>query len=340
MDPKIVKYGKYAVSLALAGFLLWFSFKGIEWKDFAAGLKGCNWLLVVLSMSAGVCAFAIRGLRWRMLLLPIDPKTKRLDTYDAITIGNVSNFIFPFLGEFVRCGIVSSASHRHCGQGSQNLSYGKALGTMALERVLDLASVLFFMLLLLVFKWNDFGAFFKENVLNPVQGRFQNWIVWTCIAALAFAGMALLYAIYRLRERNKLFGKLYGMIMSLLNGFSSILRMERSWVFILQTLLIWAMYWMQIVLLSQAFPGIAQTCSFTLTDSLFIMLVGSLASFVPVPGGIGAYHYLVAAALSTIYGLPWATGIIFATLSHESQAVTMLLTGAASFLRQSISKTR
>jgi len=61
------------------------------------------------------------------------------------------------------------------------------------------------------------------------------------------------------------------------------------------------------------------------------MLAGSLSSLVPVPGGFGAFHYVVASALAAVYGIPWEAGIIFATLSHESQTVTMLICGGCSY---------
>lgn len=40
------------------------------------------------------------------------------------------------------------------------------------------------------------------------------------------------------------------------------------------------------------------------SDALFLMLVGSLSSLVPVPGGFGAFHYIVATALASVYGIP------------------------------------
>lgn len=71
-----------------------------------------------------------------------------------------------------------------------------------------------------------------------------------------------------------------------------------------------------------------------LVDAFFLMVVGSVSSLVPVPGGFGAYHYLLSLALSTVYGIPMATGLIFATLSHESQALIQIICGAGSYIAE------
>ena len=74
----------------------------------------------------------------------------------------------------------------------------------------------------------------------------------------------------------------------------------------------------------------------SLADAMFLMLAGSLGWLVPVPGGFGAFHYIVALALSTVYSLPFELGIIFATISHESQSLMMAVTGLASYADETL----
>ena len=74
-------------------------------------------------------------------------------------------------------------------------------------------------------------------------------------------------------------------------------------------------------------------------DTLLLMLVGSIVAIIPVPGAFGTYHAAIALTLSAICGLPYAdfaaVGILFATLSHESQLLTQVLFGTGSFLHES-----
>ena len=54
--------------------------------------------------------------------------------------------------------------------------------------------------------------------------------------------------------------------------------------------------------------------------------------FVPVhPGHVGMY-----VCGPTVYGIPFGVGIVFATLSHESQTLTMILCGTASYIDETV----
>ena len=71
MDKKVKNILQYGSWIAVAAVLLYFSFRGVNWKDFGAALRECRWGFVVLSMLLGAVAFWLRALRWRMQLLPL-----------------------------------------------------------------------------------------------------------------------------------------------------------------------------------------------------------------------------------------------------------------------------
>ena len=71
-------------------------------------------------------------------------------------------------------------------------------------------------------------------------------------------------------------------------------------------------------------------------DALFLSLVGGLGFAVPVPGGIGAFHFIIGLALSMVYGLPMEMGIVYATLSHTSQAITQIVFGLFSYIYETV----
>ena len=86
MNGKVKNVLKYSLSLLAAGALLYFSFKGISWHDFGIALKACRWEWVIASMLVGGVVLYLRAMRWRMMLLPIDPSTTRSTMFNAVNI--------------------------------------------------------------------------------------------------------------------------------------------------------------------------------------------------------------------------------------------------------------
>ena len=334
MNKKISNTIKYILSAAVAGLLLYYSFKAVSWEDFIEGLKNCRWEYVMLGMAASILAAWLRGIRWRQLLLPIDPTTKKITTFNAVNIGYIANFVFPRIGEFVRCGVITRRSAPSENGNEKKASYDKVLGTVVLERGWDMLSMLILLVVLLCARWEKFGSFFIREMWEPVSERVS-FNMWWLIAILFIAIGAAGTMIWTSRERSPFCRKVLGIFSGLMKGFSSCLKMDRKWIFFAQTAAIWGMYWAMAIATMRAIPDLD---GLNVIDALFLSLAGSLGWLIPVPGGFGAFHFVVSLALQAIYGIPFELGIIFATLSHESQAITMALSGGLSYSYESLKK--
>ena len=336
MKNRIKSTLKYLLSAAIAVLLLWFSFRDVDWQDFMAGLKSCRWEFIVLSMIAGAFAFWLRALRWHQLLLPIDPSTKRITTFNAINIGNISNFVFPRIGEFIRCGVITrrSAPVDLSAPEHKKASYDKVLGTVVLERGWELLVMLILLAVVVVGGFDRFGTFFLEQIWTPMASKLS-FSIWWLAALLAVFGAGSLYLIWRFRESNVICTKLWGVANGLYQGLSSCVRMDRKWLFFAYTAVIWLTYWFMAACSMWAAPFLD---GLDIIDALFLSLVGGLGFAVPVPGGIGAFHFVIGLALSAIYGIPMETGIIYATISHTSQAITQIIFGLGSYTYESVSR--
>ena len=335
MNSKLSNLLKALVSVSIAAVLLFFSFRGVDWREFATSLSSCNWWYVAISMACGVVAFVFRGLRWRRMLMPIDPSTGRVPAINGIMIGNVANMVIPYSGELVRCGVITRHSSRDPETGKPLATYDRVIGNAVLERGWDILSVVILLVILLFFKWKDFGGFMTEKIFAPMADALD-LVFWLVFFLISAAVTAALVAVRKMRNKNKTCGKISGVISRIFQGFMSCFKMRDKGIFFLYTAIIWVMYWLQAVLILNAFPVLS---GLSLDDALFLMLVGSFATCMPVPGGFGAYHYIVSSALFAIYGFPQAgVGIVFATLSHESQALTMIITGLASYIIESLDK--
>lgn len=333
---KLKKTVKYILSIALAVLLLWVSFREVEWKDFVDGLKDCRWGFVILSMAAGSTAFWIRALRWRQLLLPIDRSITRTTTFNGVNIGNISNYIFPRIGEFIRCGVITrhSAPADPSEPSVKKATYDKVLGTVVLERSWELLVMLLMLAIVVVGGFERFGNFFLEQIWQPMAAGLD-FSIWWVVAAVTVAGVTGLYAVYRFKDSNRICAKVWSIFRGIWQGFVSCLSMERKWLFFAYTALIWVLYWLMAASTVWAAPFLGDL---DLIDALFLSLVGGLGFAVPVPGGIGAFHFIISMTLATMYGIPAELGIVYATLSHTSQAITQILFGLGSYASETFRK--
>lgn len=336
MNPTIKKTIKYIASAAVAVLLLWFSFRDVEWSSFAAVLKECHWGYVALSMVAGSFAFLLRALRWRRLLMPIDESISTLTTFNGVNIGMISNFVFPRIGEFVRCGVITRRSApvdpEH--PDKKKASYDKVLGTVVLERSWELLVMLLLLAVVVIAGFKRFGGFFIEQIWNPMAQKLD-FSIWWIVALLVAVCAAGLWLLWRYRESNAFCSKVWGIFKGILQGFASCLKMEKKWLFFAYTACIWLTYWLMAASTVWAAPFLEHL---DVIDALFLSLVGGIGFAVPVPGGIGAFHFVISLALSMVYGIPMEMGIVYATLSHTSQAITQIFFGAVSYIVEAVRK--
>ena len=313
---KIKKAFQWTLMLALAAVLLYFAFRGVKWEDFLSGIRSCNFSWILVSMLASILAFVIRGLRWRLVML------------DGVTIAYLTNFALPRAGELARCGVISATG---------KASFEAVLGTVVLERSWDMVTYLIILFIVLLAGESSFGKFVSDEVWQPAVDSVPFDILWLIggIAALCVGACILIFCYRKRLSRYKFFAKLFSLAKGLTGGLTAGLKMRGKWRFLLYTLLLWLCYW---IMSYSTILAIPQVAGLNWVDALFLMVVGSLGWIVPVQGGIGAYHFILSLAMSSIYSIPRTSGVIFATISHESQALTMLICGAVSLAAMYISR--
>lgn len=317
MTTKLKDILKYVLSLALAALLVWFAVRSVDWKAFLGGLKVTRWGYVIPFLLASFAALVLRTTRWRDLLYSAGHDIPWLRVWDSHNVGNLANVALPGSGEFIRCGYVVGKN-----------GYGDAFGTAMMERTWDVVAVVVMIVLALVLDRDKFGAFFAEQVWTPLSARLS-FSLWWLVALVFVLLAAAIWAVFRFRTRSRFCGKVADAVASVGHGFASFAKLPRKGLFLLYTVGIWGMYLLMCYCILKAVPALA---GLGLEDALFFTAVGNIASVIPVPGGIGAYHYLVALSVSSIYGGSWETGLLFATLQHEFHALLILVLGVASYV--------
>jgi uncharacterized membrane protein YbhN (UPF0104 family) len=323
---KLLSILKYIVLLSLAGTLLWLSFREVELESFVAGIKEANWRWIGISMVISVFAFFIRALRWRLIMMPLGKPVSRRDSWHGINVGYITNFALPRAGELARCGVISRKT---------GLPFETVAGTVVLERSIDMLSLLIVSACVMFFFWDRFGGFIDNQIISSLESRLSTDLMITgAVVIIAFA--IFLYMIWRYRKSHPLLAKIVTIVKGILAGLLSGFKMPQKWTFLLYTILLWVCYWLMSYSTILAFDNL-QT-GLGADDALFLMVVGSFGWVIPVQGGIGAYHLIISLALLSVYGVSQTTGVIFATISHGSQSITMLLFGAISLLKITLKK--
>jgi glycosyltransferase 2 family protein len=120
--------------LVVTGGCVAYALRGVPLREVATAVREVDFLpLLLLSAPFHVLSVWLRALRWRHLTEPIAPLS-RGSLFRATSIGFAVNNLLPLrIGELVR---VWALAREH------GVSAGAVLGTVVLERMLDVASVL------------------------------------------------------------------------------------------------------------------------------------------------------------------------------------------------------
>jgi uncharacterized membrane protein YbhN (UPF0104 family) len=309
---------KYVLFLALSAWLLYISFKEVKWNELVEGLRNANYWWVGVSMLTGWLAILARALRWRIIIEPLGYRPSVKNTYDAVMLTYLANFAMPRLGEVARCGALRK---------TEKIPFDSLLGTVVLERIFDVFCLIIVTILVVALRMDTFGTFLHNEIWQPLVAQNpgaggHSWLIMIS-AALVVAGI-LLFLFRKKLLQFRLVQKINKLLKGLIDGLKTGFRLKRKNRFFVSTLVIWIFYFLQSYTIMHA---MSETASLGAVDALFLMLVGALGWVAPVPGGLGAYHFLLSLALLTMYAIPWELGVVFATISHETQAVMMIVFG-------------
>ena len=323
MKARIFSLLKYLFFLGIGGLFLYFVFRDQDVDKMLYDLRNAKYGYLILSMIFGYAAYVFRGLRWLLLLKTMNYKTSANHATQAIASGYLANAIFPRAGEIVRCTSLYKVT---------GIPVNKLFGTILLERAIDLALLVLCVTLSFLLKFSELSNFFASlgSEAEPNEASQTPLLI---IALVLVISLALYYFRNTLRK-SKLFLKALSLWEGVKEGFKTAFYMKEKGLFVFHTLMIWVMYLLMTYI---CFFSIPETSSLTLTDGLYIMVVGGLGMVVPVQGGLGPYHAAVTLGIVSI-GLSETTGITLAVLIHSAQTIMIIITGIIAAIVLSFAK--
>ena len=141
----------------------------------------------------------------------------------------------------------------------------------------------------------------------------------------------LIFLAWKFKDRNVVMAKIYNVIAGFFAGFISFKDMPRKTPFIIFTFCIWVSYMFMSFFVIRGIPALD---GLGIGDAMFVSAIGNVASVVPVPGGLGPYHYLLRTTLVYVYEVATETGLLFATLNHELHAFFVIFFGSISYVER------
>ncbi|OFX43079.1 MAG: hypothetical protein A2046_08665 [Bacteroidetes bacterium GWA2_30_7] len=319
MNQNLKKTIQFFIFLILGITLLYFAFKDINLEKLLDAIFNADYFWISISLVCALTALISRAARWNILIEPLGYKPALLNSLYSLILGYVANMAFPRIGEVTRCGVLGKA---------EKIPVDSLIGTVIVERVIDFICLLILTIVVFFSKITFFGNFFITQVFNPLIQKIQNstFFIFAILSVCVFI-MFLAYLFRKKLFQKKLFQKVISLIKGLIEGLKSVFKMKNRLGFLIHTIIIWSMYFLMSYFM---FFSINATSDLLPIDGLFILVVGGIGMTAPVQGGFGAFHWIVSLALM-LYGISQEDGLIYATISHESQALFMLILGAISF---------
>ena len=316
---------KIAGFLALGILLLFFAFRGVAMDELGSTLREANFWWIGLSLFFAFISFFFRARRWVLLIEPLGFKPSFKNTYHSVMVGYLFNFALPRLGEVTRCVTLGKR---------EKIPVDSLFGTVIAERVIDLMMLFLIMLILLVSWMEKFGAFFSQQVFDPLRQKMMDSFGGTAVFWLLIAGsiaviILLLYLFRKQLVRFVFIRKISNIIRGVFDGLKTIYKMKRKWEFVLHSVLIWFFY---IMMTWMVVFSLEETSGLTFIDGMFLLVIGALGMSAPVTAGFGAFHWITSRGLVFVYGLSLEQGGAYAILAHESNSILTIMLGAISYL--------
>ena len=336
MNKKIIfKILKYIASLTFAFGIIFLLFKNQDPAQLIKEIQKVDGKWVFFSMIFGGWAYVSRGLRWIVLIDALGYNSTKLNSVSAVSIGYFTNMFIPRAGEISRCTALNQV---------EKIPVDKLFGTILVERVLDFVFLILLILLIFVLKFNDLLSFYStlKAQQNPDEGSDKSL---TLLAVFLIGGI-IFFLFKRFLKDSKFYEKVLVFIEGLKEGFKSIKNMKRKSAFWFHSFSIWIMYFLMTYI---CFFSMQETSHLSVSDGLFLLVLGGIGMVVPTPGGVGSYHAIVMIGLSvlgvgTVFlgegGDPSNPALLFPTIVHIAQTLVAIIMGSIGLLILFLSKKR
>jgi uncharacterized protein (TIRG00374 family) len=319
MKKKILSILQYAFFLALGIFLVWWSVRKIDqkdWDDIKTSVGNARYWLIIPVILTLLLSHLSRAVRWKILIQPLGYNTRVSNAYFAVLIGYMANLAVPRLGEILKCTILARY---------EKVPADKLVGTIVAERAFDVICLVIVIALAVLLQFDVIGEYVGNILGSLIESKTGNlsWQKLMIPAIIVFALIALIIVVFKRFSHLVFVQKIKKIIAGVWSGVISVQYLKNKGWFIFHSVVIWAMYLLSVQI---GMFALKETEMFGLKESLSVLSTGSIALIIPTPGGIGFYPIFVQQTM-VLYGIRENIGFAFGGLLWSVQFFQMLLSG-------------
>ncbi len=277
--------------------------------------KARHWIIVPVILML-LLSHYLRAIRWKILMEPLGYRPGNFNTFAAVMIGYLVNAGVPRLGEVVKCTILSKY---------EKVRADKLVGTIVMERAVDMVSLLVVFVLALVFQGKIIGGYVRSLFGSFFAGSSGATSIIKIIVSIIVFVIVIALFFYALKKfaHIGIVNKIRTVVYGILHGLDSIRHIKKKGWFVFHSIAIWMLYLGSTTL---GIYALQETDHLGIGGGLTTLAVGSVG-MIATPGGIGAYPLLVA-KLMGLYGLDENTiGNALGWLLWSVQTVIILTVG-------------
>ena len=322
MKKRIITILQYVIFLGLGIFLVWWSSKDIDekgWLEIKNSLENANYWVILPVLGILFLSHWVRALRWIILMEPLGYTPKKSNTFFAVMIGYLANLAVPRLGEVLKCTLLARY---------EKIPAEKLVGTMILERAIDVISLLTVIIMTIITQTEVFSEFFNQY-FSFADFKWKSFSTYKLFIFIIL-GLAFFYFLTRhfLKHfrRIKFIHSINKLLRGVLLGLFSVRHIKHKALFFIYSIAIWGMYYFSTYM---GLFALQETSSLGATEALSVLSFGSIGMIV-TQGGIGAYQLIIQKTMM-LYDISENIGLAFGWILWLAQTFVVLFLGLLSF---------
>jgi uncharacterized protein (TIRG00374 family) len=330
---KYRKYLEFAALFLLAGLIIWWFGRRLDWDQVKLAIRKSDWRLILAAAVIILIAYVWRAVRWQALLKPLTEVSLR-EVWVATCVGFAAILLIGRAGEVVRPVVLPMRDHR--------VRPAASFVTIMIERLYDSVTVVFLFALSLFWlkPTGDGGAAFaRARIAGAVLVVILIFAVATLIWFRKRSQTVVGWLDRRINPGSSLGARIKLALLSTLEQLATALSVLSD-VRLLAVTVFWSVVLWGSVSTANLLVCRAFGVPFGFSQVFFVLGWSMVGSAVPTPGGAaGAFHAVTGAAL-VLLGVERDHAAAMAIVMHLVDFAPAALVGLFYFLRGEVNMAR